>query len=448
MTTDGVIVALALLSVCFMVSVLSQGRWSNSWAAMAMPGLLVATAATLNAWWAPIFMGLLFAAATAIAWHGVLPGTRSVLVSTSVGSGVLVGGALAASTFASHLSVWAGPVVFAGLITAAETISSRNSPFGEWGLLAHSQARRSWAHSVGREGPFAVTAVLMLLSSAAGFAAAYRSLPLLLVTVAAVALLLLGWKHSNIAGTSSLRVVGLHETDHHFFETFVSHFVGAETITNDCWEQFHEDSLIQHQDLLDRTATAGHDADLVVWSEGAGLVASTSHVAAMVATAETAQLSSTYVVASWLVLDRGRGQMDNVVTVFDPAGKLVLTQRKLFPVPGPEAQRTTAHPPLAPAAISTPFGRLVVVICFDADHAETWNRVASSRASIVVIPASDWPAIGRLHADMALLRTRSVGAALIRPARYGVSIAANTRGEVITEVDHRLTSAPDLSTTL
>ena len=140
--------------------------------------------------------------------------------------------------------------------------------------------------------------------------------------------------------------------------------------------------------------------------------------------------------------------MDNVTSIFEPTGSLVLTQRKLFPVPGPEAERTAIHPRQEPAVIVTPFGRLAVAICFDADHAETWRRVAASGADIVAIPAPDWPAIGRLHADMALLRSCSARAAIVRPARYGFSAAVNNHGAVIGEVDHRRTNSPDLTATI
>ncbi len=53
------------------------------------------------------------------------------------------------------------------------------------------------------------------------------------------------------------------------------------------------------------------------------------------------------------------------------------------------------------------------------------------------MPASDRPTIGALHADMARLRSRSIGAAMIRPARPDISTITNTYRRSISEADHR-----------
>lgn len=438
-------IATTLLAACLVVGVLSQGRFSNSVAGMAMPGLLVVTAASLGGWVGPVLVGVLFAIATWAAWRGVLPGPPTVLLGTALGSGVLIGLALAASLFAAELTAWAGPPVFSAIIAGAEMLSSRSSSYGEWGSLAHSQARQPWALMVARKGPFAVTAVLVAVSSAVGFSLVDRSLPL---GFTAIAIAVLIWSLSQRPRVETtrphVRVAGLLEEDHEFFRNHVSEFVGDAPLADDWWTQFRKTSLFQHRDLVQRTVAAGRDADLVVWAEGAGLVDATDFSAAVTATSEVARKARSYIVASWLVLDRDTRLMDNVVTVLDPAGDLVLTQRKLFPVPGPEAEHTAAVPPQVPEAVDTPFGRLAVVICFDADHGASWRRVADSRARIVAVPASDWPAIGPLHADMAILRSRSVGAAIVRPSRYGVSVMTMAAGRVAAEVDHRQTNAPDL----
>ena len=274
----------ALLATSLVVSTLSQGRWSNSWTALLMPGLLVLTAASLGGWTGPVLVGTLFAVATALAWRGVLPGPPSVVAGTSISSGILLGIALAAGLFAADLFPWAGPVVLAITIAGAELAGSRGSPFGEWGLLAHTQARRPWAQAVGRRGPHAVSAVLVLVSGAAGFAIVHRSLALLVGVLAAVITLFsVGQVSRHTSQRLPVRAVGLHEENHQFFGGYVSHFVDAQEMTDQWWARFREDSLAQHRDLVRRTAEAGRDADLVVWSEGAGLVASEDLEIAMAA---------------------------------------------------------------------------------------------------------------------------------------------------------------------
>ena len=449
-------VVVPLVLFCGLVSAWSQGRWSNAWAAAVMPGVLVVTAAPFPSESAPFVVGVVFALATAAAWAGVLPAPTSVLVSNAVGSGVVVGVALATSRFVADLAPLAAPVVMALVISGSEVLGSRASPFGEWGSLAHTQVRRRWALAIARRGPHVVTAALVLVSSAFGFAFVQRSAPLLGLALAAAAGLAVagyGYALTGRAGSAGLRVAGVLEDDELFFAAHVGHFVATTAVSDEWWSSFGASSSYQQRLLLERTRAAGVEgADLVVWAEGAGLVAVADHDRALEATAAIARSTSTYIVASWMVLDRGLGRgggtMDNVCTVFDASGEIVLTTAKRFPVPGPEADRTTVRSQGDLQAVETPFGGLAVRICFDADHAECWRQIARSGADVVAVPASDWPAIGPLHADMARLRARSVAAAIVRPARSGVSIIATPRGGVIARQDHRDRNAPALRGTL
>lgn len=439
----------ALVVLCALVSALSQGRWSNPWAAVVLPAVLVITAAQLSAAGLLVVSGI-FAVATGVSWAGVLPAPVGTLISNAVGSGVVVGAALAASHLVVNRAPLAAPVVMALVIAGSEALGSRVSPFGEWGSLAHTQARRSWALVFARGGPRLVTATLVLVSSALGFAATQRSTTLLILGLAAVAgLTAIGGTTNDLARSAGARAVGILEDDEQYFTAHVRQFVATTATTDEWWSSFREASSRQQQRLLHTTRSAGLEgADLVVWSEGAGLVATADHPLALDATAEVARSTSTYVVASWMVLDRSNATMDNVCTVFDATGRIVLTCAKRFPVPGPETNRTTVRQQDSPTAVDTPFGRLAVMICFDADHAESWRLVVRSGAEVVAVPASDWPAIGRLHADMALLRARSAGVALVRPARGGVSTTATARGHVTGRQDHRHANTPALRGTI
>lgn len=439
----------SLLAFCGLVSALAQGRWSHSWAALALPALLVLTAAQLSAVTAPVVVGLVFAVAAGAAWSGVLPAPVWTHVGNAAGSGVVVAVALALSRIAAGVAPLAAPVVMALVIAGSEVLGSRANPFGEWGSLAHSQARRPWARLVARREPAAVTAVLVLVSSCLGFAATQRSTPLLILGLVGVAVLtVLGYlanKRSSDPQTPGWCMVGLLEEASAFFAAQVGHFVTTDAVNDQWWSAFRQQPAAQHRVLLERTRTAGRaGADLVVWAEGAGLLAAADHPEALDATAQVARSTATYVVASWLVLDRDTALMDNVCTVIDPAGEVVLTRAKRFPVPGVESDRTVTRPQHDLEAVDTPFGRLTVLICFDADHAESWRQVIRCGADVVAIPASDWPQIGSLHADMALLRARSAAVAIIRPARGGVSVVATARGHVIAQQDHQHHNTPAL----
>lgn len=409
------IVALVLVAAA---GATSQGRVRLAVAGAALPGLAVVAAHQGPPGTGEAVVAVVFAGSTLAAWSGVLPAPLRVQVGTAVGSGVTIGLALAAARLASGWAPLLGPVVLAGCLTALEVAGSRTSPFGEWGSLAHSQARRRWALVVARGGPPAITSVLVLVSSAFGYAAVLGSWACAALGVAGVlGLLVLSAREAlRPEPPGDARVSGLLEDDASLFAVHLPRFLDA-GLAGEGLEAFEALSRSSVGQLLQRTVAAARDGSVVVvWAEGAGIVTARSYPDVLDQARAATREGGCVLVASWLVLDPGDGRMSNVTTVLDGAGDVVSSIAKAHPVPGVEAARTRSDPS-TPVVVTTPLGRLGICFCFDADHPDAWRRLARDRVDVVAVPASDWPAVGTLHADMARLRARSVGATLVRPAR-------------------------------
>lgn len=123
--------------------------------------------------------------------------------------------------------------------------------------------------------------------------------------------------------------------------------------------------------------------------------------------------------------------MDNTAMVFTPSGELAFEYHKAIPVPGE---------PIAAGdgeikTVDTPFGRLGVIICFDADFPQLVRRARQRGVDILAIPANDWRAITPLHAQMARFRAIENGFSIVRATSNGQSLVADSTGAMLADVD-------------
>ena len=119
----------------------------------------------------------------------------------------------------------------------------------------------------------------------------------------------------------------------------------------------------------------------------------------------------------------------NETYLFAPDGTQLWHYRKNHPVPGlePVAPFQNAVP-----VVTTPFGRLANVICYDGDF-PALTRVA---ADILLLPGWDWPAMGYTHTiKMARLRAVENGYSLVRVDFEGLSGAFDPYGRLLAMQD-------------
>jgi len=240
------------------------------------------------------------------------------------------------------------------------------------------------------------------------------------------------------------RIAGLIEHEQSLHHSLVPQFLSGQPLNQAYWTELAQTSRRNYLDLLRRTERTAEDgARIIVWAEGSGVVLQDDLGWARIVLLETVQRTDAHVVATLAVLDPETRHLSNTALIVTPQGTVAHHYTKAHTLPGTETERTLPGDSTV-AAVETPLGRLAVVICFDADHPDVWRSIRDARAEIVAIPASDWPAIADLHADMARIRARSAGAALIRPARFGRSVVTDRQGRLLAVVDHTRRADPDL----
>jgi apolipoprotein N-acyltransferase len=114
--------------------------------------------------------------------------------------------------------------------------------------------------------------------------------------------------------------------------------------------------------------------------------------------------------------------------LLSPDGQVLWTFQKARPIPGLEPY--LAGDGRVPV-VSTPYGRIANVICYDAD----FPALMRVDADIMLVPGGDWPEMGRVHTQMAGLRAIENGYALVRQDFDGSSQAFDYQGHVLSQQD-------------
>lgn len=188
-------------------------------------------------------------------------------------------------------------------------------------------------------------------------------------------------------------------------------------------------------DATRREAAAG--ARIVVWHELAAPVLADDAPELLAAAGATAQAAGCYLLTGLAVTDRDRPQprMQNKAVLIGPDGQVVGAYRGRKPAPGGEANATIVGDGRI-LTWATPHGRIAVAICADLDHPDYIGQVGRSDADILLVPASDGEVIKRLHPQQAALRAIENGVSVIRPDRWGISVAYDPLGRLIAASDH------------
>lgn len=439
--------AIALGLALVATAATSQGRSRMALSGFSLPMLLAMAAHELGAPAAAATTASAVSLATIVAWAGLIPSPWPVTVANGVVTGVATTGVVLLAGVAADAAPVAGVAVLATGMTVLEVAGARSNPFGEWGALAHTQARQRWALHVARCGPAAVTLVLVTVGGGMGTWLVTRDAASLVASASlAAAVTTSTWRAGRRTASPEqnsvmVEVVGLVEHGTNLHADLIPRFLAGPPMDETEWATFRAIATASCTSLLERTREhARHGADLVVWAEGAGVLDRDQHAWAQAQLVATASEAAVTVVATWALLDRESGMLENRAVVALPDGTIGHDQHKGHPVPGLEADHTIAGSTTI-TAVPTPVGRLAVAICFDADHPDTWRAIRASGADIVALPSSDWPAIADLHAGMARMRARSADVAIIRPARFGTSMITDQHGARLATVDHRSDSS-------
>jgi apolipoprotein N-acyltransferase len=185
---------------------------------------------------------------------------------------------------------------------------------------------------------------------------------------------------------------------------------------------------IQERLLSETRKLADNGAKIVVWSEGNGVGWKDQEAGWIGRILDLAKEKRIYVVAAVSAKIPGQLLIENKVVVADPSGRKIGEYFKSRPVPGAENSVPGGTPPFE---FDTPWGRMAVVICFDADFNQ-WIRVLDAKKlRALFVPSADWEAINPYHTQMAGFRSVEGGYPVVRIADSGLSALFDAKGRLL-----------------
>lgn len=449
-----------LLLATALLGALATGRrpWAFAAWLVPLPALLVLDRATL----AVVVPSLVLAFMLADLWRnsGVLPLPRSAALAMVAGSSLFAVLPFVAHHFlAPSLPAVLAPLVLPSVLVLLEHGGVRSSPFGTWGASAYTQRRNlplvQFVSVAGLSGiTFFVTWPATALASGLqrgldqqdtrlGLAAAVvavaaihvaggvrlarrRHRPSRRLTIAVVS------RPSDLAGAAQL-------------EQLLTADLSDPAVAAEASTTFRT----LHDQLVSATETAAAEgAVLAVWPEADAPTLAADERILVDRIRETAKRHEIHILAGLVTIEPLLSHpLDNHVVLIDPSGDVRAIYRKAKLVPGIETRLSKPGDRPIPM-IDTDIGRIAAAICFDLDFPDHISTAGEHRADLLLAAASDWPAIDRLHADMAALRAVENGVTLVRAARWGRSEIVDPYGRTLAWADHVDGAGTTLSATV
>ncbi|GAA1964785.1 nitrilase-related carbon-nitrogen hydrolase [Amycolatopsis minnesotensis] len=382
-------------------------------------------------------------------WQVAVPLTGLVALGGLAFGTVLAVPYLVDRLLAPRLGVAAGLLLFPMALTACEFLLGRFGPFGTaYGLLADTQqSNPALLQMISLTGPYAIGFFIGALATAVNHAwqrPRSRRTARVLAVYAAVLAVVIGGGSARLAffpapTTQTVRIAGLNPS----MVTLGAEMraLGLPGFDPTAVPRFDPDTVrVESTAVIDglfdntrRAARAG--AKIVVWSENAARV-SAAGKPAFLSTAQTvARQERVYLLVADNVHLPDPGYGLDETHLITPDGTIAWTYEKAHPIPGLES-----YPPgdgVVPV-VSTPYGRIANVICYDAD----FPGMMHVNADIVLVPGGDWPRFGRVHTEMSSLRAIENGYSLVRQDFSGWSAGFDYQGRTLgtqdSTVDHDL----------
>jgi apolipoprotein N-acyltransferase len=189
-------------------------------------------------------------------------------------------------------------------------------------------------------------------------------------------------------------------------------------------------------DLFRRSEQAARDgARIIVWGETAAPVLEEDVGALVARAAALARQHGLYVQIGLIMFGETDRYpfLENRAILLDPSGATVWDYHKAHPTPGENMM--IAAGPLTVPVVTTPYGRLATLICYDADFSELVRQAGQAGADILLVPSKDWQSVSAQHARMAAFRAVENGLWLVRPTLSGISGVIDPYGRVLAQAD-------------
>lgn len=327
-------------------------------------------------------------------------------------------------------------LIFPITYTVVEFIYVSLSPLGSTGTLAYTQTDfTSLIQIVSITGIYGVTFLITWFASVASDAICTNNISfknknitsfgvvfILIITFGGIRLLI-------PEESKTVRVSGLHVYDLRSKEVL------------DTWDnvatapdKFREmcDKILQ--DLIDGTkkeASAG--SKIVIWSEISPLMLYQDQDVYIDTIKSTAKENKIIIIASPYILSKDlKGKDTNELLIINSEGNVILQHIKY----GGAMLDNIIEGNKKLQTVSTPYGRLSGVICWDADFPEIMRQEGRLGTDILFSPAADWKEVDPIHSAPAYFRGIENGMSVLRQTVNGLSFASDTKGRLLSKMDH------------
>ncbi len=337
-------------------------------------------------------------------------------------------------------------LAFPSACVSLEFLNSKG-PYGSWGAVAYSQyGNLALLQLLSVTGLWGISFLIAWLAPVANWlweegwdaSRARRGAAVWIAVLAAV--LLFGGARLALFPPSSAtvriaslskRVVSPTPSDA-AWDRLISNQATAEDLASfRGWEAAVDGDLLGR---AEREAKAG--AKIVFWGEANAPLFKPEEAAFISRGAALASKYQIYLGMAVGVWNEGKHPpFENKLVLVEPNGRVAWEYNKACPVPGPEAALQIRGDGKL-RSLSTPYGRLTSVICFDADFPQLLRQAGGLRADILLDPSNDWRAIDPWHTQMASFRAIEEGVNLVRQTSQGLSAAFDYQGRRLSAMDH------------
>ncbi|MEI6729102.1 MAG: nitrilase-related carbon-nitrogen hydrolase [bacterium] len=318
--------------------------------------------------------------------------------------------------------VWT--LLFPALFTLADFVAFKLNPFGSWTSIAYSQyGNTALLQSLSIFGISGLTFIIAWSGSVINYLwdknfdlKNISKIWLIYPTILFLIFLFGGLRILSTNNSPSVRVASIGVDD---------------TIVG------NDDKTVENLfDLTAKESAAG--AKIVLWAEANGRITESQEEANMQRAANIAKKENIYLFSSWWIslTDSNSKLAKNKVVGFNPKGEKVLDYLKTNPIPGEPIMKGNGQI----QTVETEFGKIAVAICFDNDFPGLITQVGRANVDILLSPSRDWSAIDPKHSQNLSYRAIENGVSMVKQTNLGYSMAFDSKGRTINQMDYNNTS--------
>ena len=334
----------------------------------------------------------------------------------------------------SKINGFKATLIFPLAFTAFEFLSNLFNPFGTTGLLGYSQLEfLSFSQLASITGMWGITFMIAWFGSVvAWFIDNFKKTTTVKKGVFVyLSILIAILIYGNLRLTMPLengtvKVSGIHTHDKNDMNALLRSWYRADTIA---FKKLNNEVITKS--IIQTRLQANAGSKIIIWSEGSFAMLKQDEDSIINTFKAISRQNEIYLFITPFVFNKG-SRAENKTLVFSPTGNVVSTHYKF----GGNFLEGTVKGNQIIKTLSTEYGNLSHVICWDGDFPSTLKQVGKEQTDMLFIPASDWLQISPMHTTPAIYRAIENGCSMVRQTQDGLSVMTDPRGKIITAMDH------------